>query len=178
MHFFLWAHESLLCRIACTLWVHALAPQCFSVLYLCQLCFFFFFFLFFFFFFFFLHTVLCATDGIDGEDVSMFCNPAYVAIEFSHQCKPEETALSFHQSILPETLLKLCLIAACNCWSWKDGEWNHSMGSPMDGTPPQSEDQWRSSNSIGLRSVGESGSSDSPCCDYTHHPFMINWDIV
>ena len=29
----------------------------------------------------------------------------------------------------------MCLIAVCNCWSWKDGEWNHSMGSPMDGTP-------------------------------------------
>ena len=27
------------------------------------------------------------------------------------------------------------LIAADNCWSRKDGEQNHSMGSPMDGTP-------------------------------------------
>ena len=35
------------------------------------------------------------------------------------------------------------LIAVRNCWSWKDGERNHSMESPMDGTPPQSEDQWR-----------------------------------
>ena len=28
--------------------------------------------------------------------------------------------------------------------------------------------------SIGLRTVGESRSSDSPCCDYAHHPFMIH----
>ena len=44
----------------------------------------------------------------------------------------------------------------------KDGEQNHSMGSPMDGTPPQSEDQWRSSNQR---------QSHSPSA---HHPFMIN----
>ena len=27
---------------------------------------------------------------------------------------------------------------------------------------------------IGLRTVGESCPLDSPCCDYIHHPFMIN----
>ena len=27
------------------------------------------------------------------------------------------------------------LITVCNCWSWRNGESNHSMGSPMDGTP-------------------------------------------
>ena len=26
--------------------------------------------------------------------------------------------------------MKLCLIVTCNCGSWKDGERNHSMGSP------------------------------------------------
>ena len=29
--------------------------------------------------------------------------------------------------------------------------------------------------SIGLRTMGESHPSDSPCCDYVHHPFMISW---
>ena len=31
-------------------------------------------------------------------------------------------------------------------WSRKNGERNQSMRSPIDGTPPQSKDQWRSSN--------------------------------
>ena len=30
--------------------------------------------------------------------------------------------------------------------------------------------------SIGLRTVGESCPSDSPCCDYVHHPFVIKED--
>ena len=45
-------------------------------------------------------------------------------------------------SVLPlhGLLMKFCLIAVCNCGSRKDGEQNHSMGNPMDRTPPQSED--------------------------------------
>ena len=49
------------------------------------------------------------------------------------------------------------MIAACNCWSWRDGERIHSIGSLMDGTPPQCEDQWRSSNRRQSR----------PCCPKT-----------
>ena len=38
------------------------------------------------------------------------------------------------------------LIVASNCRSQQDGQHNHSMESPMDRTPSQSRDQWRSSN--------------------------------
>ena len=61
----------------------------------------------------------------------------------SHQCAateprhPPKTTPSSSPfiTLLWVTIDKImCLIAVCNCWSWKGSVQNHSMGSLMDGT--------------------------------------------
>ena len=48
-----------------------------------------------------------ALGEVDSGDVSMYCNPAYVAMESYHQSRPEEaTDESFHQPLFPGTLRK------------------------------------------------------------------------
>lgn len=64
-----------------------------------------------------LYTVFCAIDHIDSENVPMSRNPAYVAIEFSQQCRPEAAAgESSHQQASFSALRKFlwhCLYSTC-----------------------------------------------------------------
>ena len=39
------------------------------------------------------------------------------------------------------SLMKYVLDCCVQLLIMRDGEWHHTMGSPTDGTPPQSEDQ-------------------------------------
>ena len=83
--------------------VSACLLPCFPILFYDNLC-----------IFFCIHS-FCATAAIDSEDVPMSHNPAYVAMESSHQSKPQATDKSFHQPAPPDALHKNLVIAAFAC---------------------------------------------------------------